>query len=468
MVAIMIDTSKTPALETFRPKLHRFFELSGRKIHAIEQHWGDRPGTPVFTVDGIYTSRGWTEWTQGFRFGSMLLHYEATGDIDALDAGVAATVRRMAVHVTHTGVHDHGFNTISTWGALWRLITAGAAPERCERYLSATELAIKTSGAVQASRWRDAAEGLGYIFSFNGPHSLFADTIRSLRVLALAHRLGHILMGEQDRRISLLDRLLTHAETTARYAVYFGEGRDIYDIRGRVAHESLFNPRNGAYRCPATQQGYSPFTTWTRALAWILLGFAELAEFLEALDDGLFDAARPCPERDRAGWIERCVDVASAVADYYIDSSPSDGIPYWDTGAPGLALIENYDATPAKPFNRHEPVDSSAASICAQGLIRLSGLVQRRRDETRARGYMNAALTTAARLLEEPYLSADDSHQGLVLHSVYHRPNGWDHIPAGQAVPCGESSMWGDYHAREVALMLLRMVDKKRFCTFFG
>ena len=28
-------------------------------------------------------------------------------------------------------------------------------------------------------------EGGGYIYSFNGPHSLFVDTIRSLRALAL-------------------------------------------------------------------------------------------------------------------------------------------------------------------------------------------------------------------------------------------------------------------------------------------
>ena len=48
----------------------------------------------------------------------------------------------------------------------------------------------------------------GFIYSFNGPHSLFIDTIRSLRSLALAHQLGHVLMGEHDSRISLLERLI--------------------------------------------------------------------------------------------------------------------------------------------------------------------------------------------------------------------------------------------------------------------
>src|SRR5205085_11395868 len=103
----------------------------------------------------------------------------------------------------------------------------------------------------------------GYIYSFNGPHSLFVDTIRSLRALALSHLLGHVLMGERDQKISLLDRLIVHARTTARYNVYYGEKRDAYDVSGRTAHESIFNRNDGSYRCPNSQQGYSSFSTWT-------------------------------------------------------------------------------------------------------------------------------------------------------------------------------------------------------------
>ena len=72
---------------------------------------------------------------------------------------------------------------------------------------------------------------------------------------------------------------------------------------------------------------------------------------------------------------------------------------------------------------------------------------------------MDAGLGVLSRLLEEPYLSTSAAHQGLLLHSVYHRPNGWDSIPPGRAVPCGESSMWGDYHLREAALYAQRMID---------
>ena len=106
-----------------------------------------------------------------------------------LEMGKKNTVEKMAAHVTHFGVHDHGFNNISTYGNLLRLMNEGRITELLwERKFY--ELALKISGAVQARRWTDFAGG-GYVYSFNGPHSLFADTIRSLRSLAVAHQFGH-------------------------------------------------------------------------------------------------------------------------------------------------------------------------------------------------------------------------------------------------------------------------------------
>ena len=40
------------------PKLERFFDLSGRKILAIEKSWRSAKGTPVFPAKGQYTTRG--------------------------------------------------------------------------------------------------------------------------------------------------------------------------------------------------------------------------------------------------------------------------------------------------------------------------------------------------------------------------------------------------------------------------
>jgi len=457
---IRIDPLITP--ESLRGAVGRLFEASAGKILAIEKRWSPQLGSPVVTVRGRYTPRGWTEWTQGFRFGSAILQFEATGDRQALAVGRGGTLKHMAGHVSHVGVHDHGFNNVSTYGNLYRLARSGAL-HAGEGEVQLYELALKVSGAVQAARWTNLPAGLGYIYSFNGPQSLFADTIRSLRILALSHSLGHVLMGENERRHSLLGRLLQHAETTARFNVYYGEGRDRYDVRGRVAHESIFNTNDGTYRCPSTQQGYSPFSTWTRGLAWILCGYAEQLEFLDSL-----------PERElgafggRSAVLGRFARVARATADFYIEQTPTDGVPYWDTGAPGLAALGSYLDRPADPHNDREPVDSSAAAIAAQGLIRLGKHLSDGRQARAGARYTAAGLTIARTLFGEPYLSTSPRHEGLLLHTVYHRPNGWDYVPRGRRVPCGESSMWGDYHARELALMIKRMMERRPYHTFFA
>lgn len=492
---LKIDQQLTP--KKLLPAIGRMWERSAQKILAIEKTWKPADGTPVFTVKGKYTSRGWTEWTQGFQFGSAILQFDATGDERFLEIGRSKTIELMASHVSHTGVHDHGFNNISTYGNLLRLMREGRILWN-EREKDFYELALKVSGAVQAARWTKLADGTGFIHSFNGPHSLFVDTIRSCRSLAVAHQLGHCLMGEQDARISLLHRLIDHAFNTARYNIYFGEHRDVYDVSGRTAHEAVFNLSSGVFRCPNSQQGFSPFSAWTRGLAWAVLGFSEQVEFLCRLSDeqisSLWGGFRP--SRTLAKLIRRfgrsettapfsreeivntMVRAGQTTAEYYLANGCADGIPMWDTGAPNLhRLPSNYLNKPSNPCNAWEPVDSSAAAIAAQGLIRLGNYLAKdkarnpklqTRNQKLASRYTQAGLTIARTLFSEPYLSVNPKHQGLILHSVYHRPNGWDYIAPGQKVPNGESSMWGDYHARELALLIQREAKGEPYLTFFG
>lgn len=453
-----IDDTLQPA--DLAARLARFWELSGRKIDLLVGSYDPAEGSPVFTVGGRYTARGWTEWTEGFAFGSAFLQFDATDEHRYAGIAEQQTVARMASHVSHTGVHDHGFNNLSTYGNWLRLLREGRLATDPAR-IDFCELALKVSGAVQAARWSPIHGGGGFIHSFNGPHSLFVDTVRSCRSLGVAHAFGHRLMGENDQPVSLLQRALQHLEATARYSIYYGTGRDSYDERGRTAHESVFNPTDGRYRCPNSQQGYSGFTTWTRGLAWAMLGFAEELEFLSALDD---EELAPFDGRDP--WRTLFLDAAQATCDWFIANTALDGIPYWDGGAPGLGQLGDWRARAAEPFNDHEPVDSSAAAIGAQGLLRLGHFLDLASPE--GRRYWQAGLTVMCTLLAEPYLATDEAHQGLLLHTVYHRPNGWDHIPPGRRVPCGEACMWGDYHIREAALYLQRVFRDEPYLTFFG
>jgi hypothetical protein len=393
----------------------------------------------------------------------------------------------MAPHVSHIGVHDHGFNNLSTYGNLRRLMREGRIKH--DAWENAFyEMALKASGAVQAARWSNTFNGLGYVYSFNGPHSLFVDTMRTIRIMGVAHQLGHVLMGENDAKINLLDRAVTHALCTAKYICFDGTSEHTYDVRGRTAHEALFNRIDGRFRARSTQQGYSPFSTWTRGLAWAMLGYAEQLEFYRALGapvavtpasplstkgDAGVAATKTTREGEQAGSagaspspvdpkiIAILEQTARNVCDHYIDDcAATDGIVYWDDGAPGLAKFEGWRTRPADPFNDHEPVDSSASAIAAQGLLRLGRYLNDAR-------YTQAGLTVARTLLSDQYLSLDPKHQGLLLHSVYHRPNNWDYIPPGRKVPCGESSMWGDYHLLELGVYLQRLASNKPYLTFF-
>lgn len=459
-MAILIDHTLTPS--RLLPALHRMWDLSARKIQLLDQTWKPSRGTPVFTVRGAYTTRGWTEWTQGFQFGSAILQFDATGQRNFLKMGRDATVERMAPHVSHIGVHDHGFNNVSTYGNLLRLIREGRLPDRpFERHFY--ELALKVSGAVQASRWTPTAGGEGFVHSFNGPHSLFIDTIRSMRALGVAHGLGHVLMGENDAPISLLMRLVQHTRSTANYGVYYGEGRDDYDVRGRTAHESVFNVTDGRYRCPNSQQGYAPFSTWTRGLAWAMCGFVEQLEFFATLQ-----ASELRPYGGKKAIESMMLKAARATCDFYLENTCRDGIPMWDTGAPNLHRLGDYLDRDSDPYNPWEPVDSSAAAIAAQGLIRLGNYLASKGESEDGKRYLKAGLKVTASLLEEPYLSTSERHQGLLLHSIYHRPNGWDYVPRGSKIPCGESSMWGDYHMRELALLVQRLAGKEPYLRFFA
>lgn len=457
----MIDIDSTLEPTDLSASLARLWQVAGPKVKRVCR--GDSPevGAPVYTVDGTYTARGWTEWTQGFLYGEAVLLFDATGDEEALDLGRRLTRDRMAPHLTHAGVHDHGFNNVSTYGNLRRLMLEGRTP-RDDWELAFYEDALKVSGAVQAMRWTKTFDGGGFMYSFNGPHSLFCDTIRSARSPVLAHHLGHRLLGENDEDISLLERGITHAKTTAAFNVYYGDNRDIYDIRGRVAHESLFNVNDGRYRAPSTQQGYSPFTTWTRGLSWVMAGYPEQLEFLDTVDDAELE-----PLGGREEIRSMMIKAATASCDFYLEHTPIDGVPYWDTGAPGLVNLGDYLNRPADPFNIHEPVDSSAAAIAAQGLLRLGHYLTGHGDDSGSR-YTAAGLTVLRTLLGDGYLSLDPDHDGILLHGVYHRPNGWDHIPEGGGSPAGESVMWGDYHLLEAALLAQRLADGSPYPMFFG
>jgi hypothetical protein len=196
-----------------------------------------------------------------------------------------------------------------------------------------------------------------------------------------------------------------------------------------------------------------------------MLGYAEQLEHLATLKPAQVKAGCGLAKSDVIKVYER---TCGACCEHYVnDVAATDGVPYWDDGAPGMSRLAGWAERPADPYNDHEPVDSSAAAIAAQGLVRFGHYLNARGGGS-GDDYITAGLTIAETLLHEPYLATKRDHQGMLLHSVYHRPNGWDHIPAGRKVPCGESCMWGDYHLLELAHLIHRAATGGAYPTFFS
>ena len=254
---LMIRTDVSITAEALLPQIEVVWGLSASKIDLLTGGRSTGDGSPVFTVRGRYTSKGWTEWTQGFEFGSALLQFDATNEQRFLDFGRSKTRAVMAGHITHMGVHDHGFNNISTYGNLRRLILERRfAPDPAE--LDFCELALKCSGAVQARRWTPTAEGGGFIRSTGA--FAFADTMRSLRSLSLAHKLGHTLFKNRTRGFAAVENGCSR-QTTARHAVSTGGPTHMMCAGSSTSAYSTSTMGYFAEQ-PAS---YSAFSTWTRA-----------------------------------------------------------------------------------------------------------------------------------------------------------------------------------------------------------
>ena len=89
---------------------------------------------------------------------------------------------------------------------------AEAAPEVIEQVpeVSRIEDTVITAATVQSFRWNGNGPH-GFIYSFNGPQSLFVDVLMNVRLLFWAHQKGG---GEK-----LLEKALEHCRTTARYRI---------------------------------------------------------------------------------------------------------------------------------------------------------------------------------------------------------------------------------------------------------
>ena len=368
-----------------RPRLEQTFQFGVSQLGKMLAKWPVEMPAPIYTENGGWSRPDfiWTDWCPGFYAGMMWLAYERTGEPNWRESAEAYT-RKLEHRKFDRDVHDLGFIFMSTANR-WHNLLADGDP--LKQWLA--DLLV-TAGTVQSFRWKSTGED-HYVYSFNGPQSLFIDVMMNIRVLFRAHQLG----GSDE----LYRRAATHARTTEKFLVRKA-GPRLVDGDGKVIHEGIFNPERGEFRNLSSQQGYSPFTCWARGLAWAMYGFTDTWLFTK---DPLF------------------LETAERCAGFYLDHTPEDGVPFWDFGAPNIP---------------NEPFDSSAAAIAAGAFWKLKDIAETCRSRET---YRNAALTILQTLTGDEF-SNNPSQEGILRHGVYHKPMGWG---------VDEAVMWGDYFFME-------------------
>jgi len=378
-------------------KLENAFDFALQQLDRMIQQWPVNKPAPVYTEKGRWTRPNymWTDWCPGFFAGMMWLAFERTGEPAWLQRAEQYT-RALEPRKFDRDVHDLGFIFMSTADRWYRLL-----PDDDPMKARLADWLI-TAGTVQSFRWQNAGKD-PYIYSFNGPHSLFIDIMMNIRLLFRAHQLG----GSDE----LYRKAETHARTTEKYLI-MKAGPRLMDVDGAAIHEAIFNPVSGEFRNLSTQQGYSPFTCWSRGLAWAIYGFTDT--YLYTGDPFFLHTA------------ERC-------ARFYLEHTPDSGVPYWDYGAPNIP---------------NEPLDSSAAAIAAGAFWKLHSMEHRRNQ---GNTYRRACLHILDTLCDEEFLgNHDPNYEGILRHGVYHRPQNWG---------VDESVMWGDYFFMEVLHEVLKSLE---------
>ena len=346
-------------------KLSTVFPFAERQLrHLIETH---PDYFPMYTVNGHWYHEGeaWTNWCEGFLGGQLWLIAAHTGD---------SWWRERAEHYSRLieprkqdrSVHDLGFLFWSTWKR-WYDATRDEA----------INMVVIEAGQTLALRFQEKGQ---YLRSFVAPESLFIDIMMNAGIIFYA--------AQQTGDADLLRIATQHCLTTRRYLVR-GDGS--------TSHEGIFDSQTGEFRRQSTHQGWRDDSSWARGLCWALYGFGTAYSFTH-------DA--------------RFLQTAEACANFYIENTPTHGVPPNDWAEPSPAL----------------PYESSAAAIAASGLLNLAKLTGDPAHRRLYHGYALRILDT----LTTPEFLADQTPgwEGLLKHGMYHQRKG---------LGVDESVMWGDY-----------------------
>lgn len=334
--------------------------------------------------NGIYAPIDNIEWTNGFWTGMLWLAWQLTGEARyraVAERNLQSFATRIERHIS-VDHHDLGF-----------LYTLSA----CAGYQLTGDTLARSSGLEAArlllKRFDPVAKVIQAWGDMRDPRQrgrMIIDCNLNVPLLYWATR----ETGNKDFAAAANQHLAQAARLLVR-------------PDASTFHTYYVDTKTGKPRHGSTHQGFSDDSSWARGQAWGIYGFALAWRH----------TANPA-----------YLELASSLANHFLNRLPSDGICCWDL------IFTDDDQTPR---------DSSAAAIAACGLLELAQALPL---SDQARETYEAWAVAIIGTLGDHYLAPLEGSNALLLHAVYHMPN-----KAG----VDEACIWGDYFYLE-ALMRLR------------
>ncbi len=163
--------------------------------------------------------------------------------------------------------------------------------------------------------------------------------------------------------------------------------------------------------------GYADWSTWSRGQAWAIHGFTTAYRYTK---------------------YQPFLDKAVGAANYFLSHLPSstDLVPYWDFDSPHNSTIP------------YQPRDTSAAAICASGLVELSQYVT---DPETKDKFLTSAKAIVDQLTTPTYLIL--GNKDYILRAIM--ANGTQG-PYPEK-PYDVATVYGDYYLTETVLRLFKL-----------
>jgi unsaturated chondroitin disaccharide hydrolase len=351
----------------------RRLDETGPQLKGAFPHFADAKGEWTTTPDG--------DWTGGFWPGLCWLAAKATG---------SARYRRWALEwaerLRPRAASDTVFRGfLFYYGGVLGAVLFNDPAARALALEGARAWAATYNPNARCFPLGDAAEEASDV----GRGEASVDTVQGGALLVWASQAA----SEPAWRTSAVSHARRHIELCIR-------------DDGSVCQSASFDPMTGTMLRRYTHKGFSNESTWARAQAWAILGYALMHQWTGEKD---------------------FLDVALRCADWWIAHVPPSRVAYWDFDAPVGADTEH---------------DSSATAITAAALLKLSAALK---DDPK-RKKIRAAAEGTVRALVDGYLDT----RGILDRGCYSKRSN---------VATRNELIWGSYYLFEALSVLAGKID---------